>query len=276
MSSTKKSLVNGVIMKKPQGIILYQGPSLIDEAPIVCIANGFTKVYNEKVGEMIQTWIMRSDVHPCNAMRDGSDVSICGDCKHRNTLNDQGEHNKDRSCYVNPLRGPIPVYNALHNNSYGKFEVDHMDLFIGKELRIGTYGDPVAIPVEIWEELLELTTVHTSYTHQWRNCDIRFREFCMASVDTIAEQEEASSLGWRTFRTRRKGTPILKDEFVCPASKEGGKMTTCDKCGSCCGLSHKMGFLAKSPVIIAHGQKWIVNNFEKKTKELEKSLIKIA
>ena len=43
---------------------------------------------------------------------------------------------------------------------------------------------------------------------------------------------------------------LLKNEFVCPASKEAGEKTSCSKCKACMGLSAST---QKDPVIIVHG-----------------------
>jgi len=69
------------------GIILYEGPSRIDGAPIVAIATGLDDPSsNEKTGPMIQTWIMRSDIPPHVAQSSGDDASVCADCKLRPLL----------------------------------------------------------------------------------------------------------------------------------------------------------------------------------------------
>ena len=86
---------------KERGFVLYEGPSLIDGAPIVVVAT--LKTSNIKTGDMVQTWILRSDIEPHHAVKSGDDLSICGDCIHRPA--NQG------SCYVTvfqaPLGGPI-------------------------------------------------------------------------------------------------------------------------------------------------------------------------
>ena len=56
---------------------------------------------------MIQTWILRSDVNPVEAVNNGDDYSICGDCPHRK--NDKGE----RSCYVNVGQAPNAVFKSF-------------------------------------------------------------------------------------------------------------------------------------------------------------------
>ena len=47
---------------KLNGVVLYEGPSVLDGAPIAVIAT--LKSANVKTGDMIQTWIIRSDMHP--------------------------------------------------------------------------------------------------------------------------------------------------------------------------------------------------------------------
>lgn len=70
--------------RKPTGFVIYEGPSVLDGAPIVAIA--VTASDNRKTGNMVQTYILRRDVHPSEALRTGDDASIRGDCKHRPAL----------------------------------------------------------------------------------------------------------------------------------------------------------------------------------------------
>ena len=109
-------------------------------------------------------------------------------------------------------------------------------------LRLGTYGDPCAVPFSVWSPVLETEGARwTGYTHQWRSpfVDPRWRDLVMASVDSPALYRKAKAAGWRTFRVRHwvKGTPqpILKGERTCPASKEAGHLTTCILCNKCAG-----------------------------------------
>jgi hypothetical protein len=59
-----------------QNGIIYRGPSLYDDAPIVVIGT-FTKS-NSKTGGVVQTYILRDDIDPRDASKGGQDVSICG------------------------------------------------------------------------------------------------------------------------------------------------------------------------------------------------------
>ena len=229
-------------MSKPNGVILWQGPSLLDGAPIVAIAVGLrTKSKNSKTGGMVQTYILRSDVSPVAAVKSGADASICGECPYRGDGT-----GKDRRCYVNVGQGPNAVWKAFKRGVYptlsGDLQCRHVVRY--RDVRLGTYGDPAAVPVRVWKELLTDATGHTGYTHQWKNVNQRLafsqvealKYLCMASVDTVAESREAQALGWRTFRadtTRVIGKQ--KGESLCPASKEAGKKLTGEKCLACNG-----------------------------------------
>ena len=52
---------------KPLGYIAYEGKSLIDKSPIVVIVTALNKSGNSKTGDMVQTFIIRSDVDPVTA-----------------------------------------------------------------------------------------------------------------------------------------------------------------------------------------------------------------
>ena len=64
-----------------RGVVLYDGPSRIDGAPIIAIACRITEASeNGKTGAMVQTFIMRRDIPPHTALKTGDDASVCGDC----------------------------------------------------------------------------------------------------------------------------------------------------------------------------------------------------
>lgn len=63
------------------GFVFYDGPSSINGAPIVGIATMESR--NGKTGNMIQTFIVRADQHPLEALSTGADSAICGDCALR-------------------------------------------------------------------------------------------------------------------------------------------------------------------------------------------------
>jgi hypothetical protein len=201
---------------------------------------------NVKTGAMVQTYILRSDMEPIEALKAGEDASICGSCPLRGDGTGKG-----RACYVNLGHGPLAVYRAFKR----LYEAEPTDEFRISELghhkavRLGTYGDPAAVPARIWEALISLSNGHTGYTHQWRTHP-ELKSLCMASVDTVNDMHEARAQGWRTFRV--DGTHVIggqKGEVLCPASKEAGKKLTCEQCLACCGADGRKG----SIYIPAHG-----------------------
>jgi hypothetical protein len=232
-----------------RGILLYQGPSALDGKPIAVIANRITTAsINSKTGDMVQTFIIRSDIDTMTALKTGDDVSVCGDCMHRPANNG--------SCYVNVGRSVMAVYGALTRGRYAKPGVDYdpailPDLFKGLAFRAGTYGDPTAAPFQVWRAATLKTIAINGYTHQWRDPRFAsFKTFCMASADSEADHVDARAAGWRTFRVKQLTSPMLSGEIACPASAEAGYKTDCASCRACGGTSAK----AKVSIAInAHG-----------------------
>jgi hypothetical protein len=262
-------------MPKSNGAILWQGASLIDGAPIVAIAVGLNAAsMNRKTGAMLQTYILRSDVDPVSAVRTGADVSICGNCRHRGTpkalpaaVHDalaDGAH-EGRTCYVNIGNGPFAVYRTFKRKGYPRVSsasgrVPALPaieaLGEGRLVRLGTYGDPAAVPSEVWTALARRAAGHTGYTHQWRTADA-LRALCMASVDNEAEAAIARGMGWRTFRVALSERPQpMAKESLCPASAEAGKKLTCSRCLACAGANGFRG----SIYIPAHGNFAVMHN----------------
>lgn len=235
-------------------MIIYSGPSLIDGKPIVAIAIP-KKSRNTKTGPMVQTYIIRADIDPRDASKSGEDYSICGNCPHRGiaTVDPARKQAEKRSCYVNLGQGPTIVWKALKRNFY-KPVTGHnaiAELGAGRMVRLGTYGDPAAVPAYIWESLISKAAGHTAYTHQSMVASAQARpDFMMISADNLAQAESAWRFGQRTFRVIKSMDEAVRGaEIICPASKEAGFKTTCAKCGLCGGSSVK----AKSIAIVDHG-----------------------
>ncbi len=237
------------------GIILYDGPSVLDGAPILVAASGIKNPSrNPKTGPMIQVWIILRDVAPHIAVRTGADVSICGLCPHRGiqvTMPNGAQATKGRTCYVIPFMAPRNVYEECRKGSYASVTlVSAREIFAGRRVRIGAYGDPAAVPLAVWDTVLRDAQAITGYTHQWRDCDAGLAQYCMASADTAAERGLAKARGFRVFRVKRADESRFKGEVVCPASAEAGQKTNCDKCLACGGLSAK----ANADIVIdVHG-----------------------
>jgi hypothetical protein len=258
--------------KRLQGLILYEGPSQIDGKPIVVIATGFhRRSQNPKTGDMLQTWILRRDINPFAAIHSGADGSICGACPLRGVIErSRGKHrtiNRRRACYVSVHQAPLAVYQAYKRGRYELFAKSrHLDLFRGRMLRIGSYGDPCAAPYVIWSQLAKVANGRTGYSHQWRVGRFwRFRRLVMASVESLEQAQETQARGWRTFRTAPLGEQPGSSEFACPASAEQGHRLTCEQCGACNGAD---GNLRRASVVIqAHGSPTTLGSYQRMLSE---------
>ena len=234
-----------------QSYVIYDGPSQIDGKPIVAIAQ--VKTGNRKTGDMVQTWILRSDIDPISASRTGEDSSICGDCPHKGKPSDKASGWAiGRSCYVNLLFAPNGVYKAYKRGSYpvaqGHDAIRAIGLGMG--VRLGSYGDPEAIPEHVWRSLTSAAEYVTAYTHGANTMP----DIVMTSADSAAQAHDAWGKGERTFRVISALDKVIKGkEILCPASEESkaasGKTVTCAMCKLCGGNSVK----AKSVAIVAHG-----------------------
>lgn len=229
-------------VKQPKGFIIYQGNSVLDNAPIVAIATMETA--NEKTGNMVQVWIIRSDISPVQAVRENKDVSICGNCPHR--------HNLNGACYVQPFQAPLAVYNGFVKGLYPVFDsnnVNHVKAFEGRSIRLGAYGDPSAVPFEVWENVLQFVVSHTAYTHQihHKKFDVRIADICMISCDTQKEAERCHKKGFKTFRVKTENMEMIKGEILCLSESKG---INCLVCGICKGKEAPINI-----VINVHGMR---------------------
>lgn len=220
------------------GAIFYRGPSQLDGKPIVGILTGLNRPSaNKKTGPMVQAFILREDTNPFGALYTGEDRSICGDCSKRvHTV----EGKMTRECYVNVAKSVLNVWRAYTRGVYGEWVPGSL---CGKELRMGAYGDPCAIPLSAWLPLISEAKCHTGYTHQFR--DPRFQEFrnyVMASADLAMDVRVAEKLGWRAFYvvpTEGDPTGTVEGAMRCPASREAGSKTDCYNCHACNGKEGK-------------------------------------
>ena len=105
-------------MSKILGYIAYEGPSQIDGAPIVVIVNKIdADSKNGKTGAIVQTFIIRSDISPVEALQIGADAAICGDCAHRPYLIKTGESDEP-PCYVQVGKSVQSVFHAYTRGRY--------------------------------------------------------------------------------------------------------------------------------------------------------------
>lgn len=211
-------------MSKPNGCILYQGPSMLDGKNIVCIATGLAESSkNAKTGNLIQTWILLEDSSPLETSAQGKDDSICGDCPHRRSLNG--------ACYVTIHQAPQSIYKAYKRGIYSQATPENIETMKQIGVRAGSYGDPAAVPLDVWETLQP----KTGYTHQWKwlsghKSAKMWQNLMMASCDSLNEREQAKSLGWRCFVTQPENQNNNYGMVQCPNTTRGISCTNCKLC----------------------------------------------
>lgn len=228
--------------RNKNGLVLFETPW------IVAIVTGFKASKNRKTGSMLQVWFIPKWIHPKEAAVSGKASLVCGDCPLQPSKAQPG----DPECYVRPEQAPAAIWHAYKRGSYDK--VSSFDVFNGRTVRFGAWGDPTKLPLAMVADIAGRASKWTGYTHQWRNPLFQgYRDYLMASADDVECQIEASKLGWRTFRVApAKGELFrMRDEILCPASKEAGHKTQCERCGLCNGAQLR----TKNIVIVSHRNK---------------------
>lgn len=231
MALTNYRITKGIIptVKRasdaPNGVVLYDGPSALDGAPIVAVMTFQSS--NDKTDNIPQVWILRSDVDPLSASRQKLDSSICGDCPHRRSTGG--------ACYVTLHQAPLSVFRSYGRGNYPTVAPEQAAALvrrIQRKIRLGAYGDPAAVPFDALETFLGALTEWTGYTHQWQSCDRRWKDYLMASCDSPFDRLIAKAEGYRVFRATAPGAPLQEGEIMCVNESHG---KTCAQCGLCDG-----------------------------------------
>ena len=239
--------------KRNGGRVLYRGPSQIDGGAIVAVLIPASS--NKKTGAMDQVYILAdSEKDPLTINRLGLDRSICGDCPLKGTpAPDKPKGTaRDRACYVTLFQGPLNVWKSYRAGKYTPAAPDELAAIgRGRNIRLGAYGDPAAIPADIVRALLSEAAGFTGYTHQWGIlASDQLAAHCMISADTETEARAHWKQGRRTFRVVASPADIVPgSEIICPATAEGGRRTNCNECGLCAGSS----VAARNIAAVAHG-----------------------
>lgn len=242
--------VNTANREDVRGFIVYEGPSMLDPTcPIVAI---LVPSLNDKTEGGWHLWIMRSDIHPTEAIKNGMDEAICGDCPYRRQAVGEykGKEQFSRGCYV--IEPPIgKIYQSYKEGAYTNDLTLLEEIAVGDFLRLGAYGDPAAVP---FGDLHKLSSYRwkrrAGYTHQRLHSFFQpaIASLVMISCDSVKERLEAKKAGHRTFRVDWKDEGPQQGEIWCPATKEGNLKSTCRRCGLCNGDGG-----AKDIVVKPHG-----------------------
>tara|TARA_Y100000593_G_scaffold28701_1_gene57352 strand:+ start:31 stop:786 length:756 start_codon:yes stop_codon:yes gene_type:complete len=242
--------------------VIYNGPSNLNgDQIVVLVSNLYQPSANPKTGAMLQTWIMNAEIEPNTAQKTGADSAVCGSCPLR-PVNNAGS-----VCYVTTWHAPLTVWRSWSQGqvmSAKPSEIAELTPF--KSIRIGSYGDPAAVPIHVWRDLInggEWEHV-TGYTHQLDHESIsEYGSFLMASVETSAGRAAAKAQGLRTFRIIQDLTEIESGEILCPATTEKNtarhamdpNRITCGGFGKACGSCNgNNGRSALDIAVLIHGK----------------------
>jgi hypothetical protein len=258
-------------------VLAWVGTSPIDGVTIGLFVTGLKKTNtpNTKTDDMVQTYILRLDMHPQEALKMGMDASICGNCTHRPQMRTRVIRKKNgtivtqtkkvRTCYVRVSNAPGSIYGAFMRGNIPTVTLDDVNALVlraDKPVRMGAYGDPAMIPADIWDAILYKVTAWTGYTHQWRETwSHGLIGRVMASCDNKQDQVDAVLMGWEGTFTVLPHTDFqihfksLKGTRSCPSDprfKSIMDLVPCASCKACMGTQHR--------AIQAHGStaKWVV------------------
>lgn len=207
--------------------LIYRGPSLINNAPILAFAT--VSSANRKTGNVVQTTIVPDNVVPSAASKTPQVNSVCGACVLKRTERD--------ICYVRieeSIDSIARAYYAGNVDDVTGDDAEIAELGTGRVVRLGAYGDPAAVPSRIWRTLCSDSTAILGYTHQWQTMAIEpwTLRHCMLSCETENQAIAANNNGLRSYRVRAQGAPLLPFEIDCP---EPQRNVQCEQCRLCDG-----------------------------------------
>ena len=222
---------------KPNGFLIYEGTKNGEKYAVIATL----KTSNRKTGNMIQLWIILSDYSPVDGVKSGLDAStICTGCKFAS----------GNGCYVNVGQAPNSIWKAYKANKYPKLDPFLYDnVFNGRKVRFGAYGNPSLIPLSIIKMITESCEGWTGYFHDWSKMSkeraLAYGKYFMASTETKDSVRRAKEKKLRFFHV----SPTQpKDTIECLSDSRG---LSCDQCQLCKG--NRIG--AKSIWINPHGSK---------------------
>ena len=225
----------------PTGLIIYAGPSLIDDKrrPIVAVAT--LRSENRKTGNAIQVWVLPKRANPLAAVASRLARIVCGKCPLAEDV-----------CYVNLGQAPLMVYRKMRRNGYPVYDDKiHRHLLAGRVIRWGAWGDSAAMPQSLVKFYNRRASGHLAYSHQILDGSLsrarsdRIATTHMASAHSRELADLAHARGYRFFQTVADESEAHPSAIECPHVK-----VSCSDCLLCQGTSKS----ARNIYILAHGK----------------------
>ena len=198
---------------------------------------------NKKTGNMIGISILPLAEKPSDSIKHKADGPQCGTCAL--AAGTPGPW----SCYVNPI-SLNSVWTATVRKKVSKLVGKFLEL-TPTPIRLGTYGDPAKLPLELLKKLVS-GRKYTGYTHEWETCNPEYSKYLMASIDHTNSKEKAISKGYRTYRILGELDTLDDDEIMCPHPA-----VQCADCRLCSGN----GIRAKNIAVRVSGPKNKVSRY---------------
>ena len=134
----------------PSAQVAYRGLSRFDGMPVrVIVSNLKNPSVNKKTGDVIQVLYAPDDIFPPVAITSDKNISVCGDCPMRAI----------KGCYVHG--GSPAVWRPWVTTHGMPADLDAVCDAISKRgvpVRLGAWGDPACVPLEVSLRLVEAST----------------------------------------------------------------------------------------------------------------------
>ena len=166
------------------------------------------------------------------------DGANCLDCPYSGNMGEGGCYTHKFNQYV----GFLSMLRSIKHEELTPLTRDKqqqiIELSFNSYVRFGTYGEPSLMPLSVIDAMVWNAKTWTGYTHQWeKEWAEGYKNYFMASTHDQLESKRAKSIGFRSF------VSVIPDKKVtgvnCPASKEQGYKSNCEKCGLCSGVKGK-------------------------------------
>jgi hypothetical protein len=158
--------------------------------------------------------------------------AVCFDCPFRGYLKCYTHKYEQYAGFCSMFKSLVKEFKEKEIPSLDDVWTKVMKMSMDRYIRFGTYGEPSLIPIDMVANMISVSKSHTGYTHQWAKKP-EYHKFFMASTHSIGQANMANKLGYRSFIVTDEES---KDVIQCPASKEMGYRSTCEKCGLCSGM----------------------------------------
>jgi hypothetical protein len=187
---------------------------------------------NSKTGDMVQLAILPIDNKPTQAIKN-KQLPNCSDCALIST------------CYVNTVS-----LNAVYEQTIGQ-AVSAVPKQLRQAIRLGSWGDPGLLPLDLLQQLSRAAGAHTGYTHLWQDIPAEYGAVLMASIDHLTAKQQGLTVdqlkqlawdkGYRTYSILQPGEQHSAQERPCLYVSNN---TQCRYCKLCNGAGSKRSIAA--------------------------------